>query len=56
MELPQESAALFNYFNNITLFHRYLDNFKGDGDDINYYENKDEDCHEDSDKVIRIMS
>ena len=38
MELPKESAALFNYFNNIKLFHKYLDNFKGDGDDTNYYE------------------
>lgn len=28
-ELPKESAALFCYFNNIGLFHRYLDNFKG---------------------------
>ena len=33
VELPRESAALFNYFNNITLFHKYLDNFKGNWDD-----------------------
>ena len=45
VELPQQSAVLFNYFNNITLFHKYLDNFKGDGDDTNYYDNIDKDCH-----------
>ena len=29
-ELPPESAALFSYFNNIDLFHSYLQHFKGD--------------------------
>jgi len=29
VELPQDSAALFCYFNSGELFHRYLDNYKG---------------------------
>ena len=28
-ELPKSSAALFCYFNSLDLFHKYLDNFKG---------------------------
>ena len=38
-ELPPESAALFSYFNNIDLFHSYLQHFKGDLSFISIHSN-----------------